>query len=130
MAANLFSVQKIGYAEGCNTSQTWTFSFQGPAFYPTIGYHQIGIYDGYPDGIAEHAFMKRLGANQHNQNEFGIPDTRGFFITTDVSEDDQNIPHQGLHQHVVANIGDGYKGITIELIIKDQKGELIGGLRA
>jgi len=126
----VLGAEQIGSANGCLTSQTWTFSFQGPEFYPTIGYKPIGIYDGYPDGITEHAFMKRLGSHLHDRIAFGVPDSRGFTLTTDVSEEDQETFHEGLHRHVVAHVGDGYKGIRIKLVIRDQGGELIGGLSA
>ena len=126
----VLGAEQIGYAKGCITSQTWTFSFQGPEFYPTIGYEPIGIYDGYPHGITEHAFMKRLSAKLHNRSEFGVPDSWGLFLTTDVSEVDKKILHEGLHRHVKAYVGDGDKGIGIKLVIKDQEGELIGGLHA
>jgi GNAT superfamily N-acetyltransferase len=126
----VLGAEQIGFAHGCITSQTWTFSFQGPEFYPTIGYELLGIYDGYPNGITEYVFMKRLAADQHNHRELGIPDSRGLYLTTDVDEEDKKIIHEGLHRHVKINVGEGYKGTKIKLIIKDQEGELIGGLSA
>jgi GNAT superfamily N-acetyltransferase len=126
----VLGAEQIGFANGCLTSQTWTFSFQGPDFYPTIGYKPIGIYNGYPDGITEHAFMKRLGNDPHDGRAFGLPDCRGLYLTTDVSEEDKNTFHNGLHRHVVAHVGDGYKGIRIKLVIRDRGCELIGGLTA
>ncbi len=124
----VLGAEQIGFAHGCNTSQTWTFSFQGPEFYPTIGYELLGIYDGYPNGITEHVFMKRLVVNQHNDRDLGIPDSRGLYLTTDVDEEDKKVLHEGLHRHVKINVGEGYKGTKIRLVIKDQEGELIGGL--
>jgi len=56
----VLGAEQLGLEGGCRTAQTWTFSFQGPQFYPTIGYKPIGVYDGYPNGITEHAFIKRL----------------------------------------------------------------------
>lgn len=130
----VLGAEQIGFEKGCITSQTWTFSFQGPEFYPTVGYERIGIYDGYPNGITEHVFMKRLGAEVHKANllDSGVSvlDTQGFYLTTDVSEEDKKVLHEGLHRHVTTNIGDGYKGIRIKLVARDQDGELIGGLYA
>jgi len=126
----VLGAEQIGSENGCLTSQTWTFSFQGPEFYPTIGYKPIGIYDGYPDGITEHAFMKRLGDNPHTSRTFGTPDSRGFYFTIDVSEEDKDTFHKGLHRHSVEHVGDGYKGFRIRLVIRDRRGELIGGLSA
>lgn len=126
----VLGAERIGFARGCFTSQTWTFSFQGPEFYPTIGYELLGIYDGYPNGITEHVFMKRLAANQHNFRELGIPDSEGLYLTTDVDEADKKTIGQGLRRHVMIHVGDCYKGTKIKLIIKDQEGELIGGVAA
>jgi GNAT superfamily N-acetyltransferase len=128
----VLGAEQIGLENGCLASQTWTFSFQGPGFYPALGYEPIGVYDGYPNGITEHAFIKRLGAQRGiNVKDLpGIPDSRGFYLDTDVTETDTNILHQGLHQHVVLNVGDGYKGIRIRLVIRDQSGQFVGGLSA
>jgi len=126
----VLGAEQIGFAKGCHTSQTWTFSFQGPDFYPTIGYQPIGVYDGYPNGITEHVFMKRLPGSQTGSRQFGIPDKRGLYLSTDASEEEKRIVHQGLHQHVLKHVGDGYKGIEIRLVAKDQANVLIGGLSA
>ena len=126
----VLGAEQIGLEKRCQTAQTWTFSFQGPEFYPSIGYKPIGVYDGYPNGITEHAFMKRLIPGQQKKIEFSVPDQLGFYLTTEVSDDDEKILHQGLHQHVITHVGDGYKGIGIRLIIRDQAGVLVGGLNA
>lgn len=126
----VLAAEQIGFAHGCITSQTWTFSFQGPQFYPTIGYLPLGIYDGYPGGITEHVFMKRLASDQANNRELNVPDPQGLILTANVGEEDKKIMHAGLHRHVKSNVGDGDKGIKIKLIIKDREGELIGGLSA
>jgi ribosomal protein S18 acetylase RimI-like enzyme len=38
-----------------------TFSFQAPAFYQRCGYETALRIDGFPDGIAKHLMVKRLG---------------------------------------------------------------------
>lgn len=126
----VLGAEQIGMINGCLASQTWTFSFQGPYFYPTLGYKPIGVYDGYPNGITEHAFIKRLGQNQDIGKRMGTPDSRGIYLDTDVTEKDAKILHNGLHQDVVLHVGDGYKGIRIKLVIRDQSGEFVGGLSA
>ena len=130
----VLGAEQIGFAKGCITSQTLTFSFQGPEFYPTIGYEQIGIYDGYPNGLTEHVLMKRLSANPRNgdisSGEHRVPDSQGLYLTTDVSEKDRKTLHEGLHRHVKAHVGDDDKGISIKLVIRGQENELIGGLYA
>jgi len=126
----VLGAEQIGLENGCNTCQTWTFSFQGPNFYPTIGYAHLGVYDGYPNGVTEHVFMKRLGENHSSKWEFGVPDSRGFYLDTNLSEEDTKTLHDGLHRAVVQHVGDGYKGFRIKLVVKDREGELIGGLSA
>jgi GNAT superfamily N-acetyltransferase len=126
----VLGAEQLGLESGCLTSQTWTFSFQGPNFYPTIGYKPLGVYDGYPDGITEHVFMKRLEENREMTNPLGIPDARGIYLDKNVAEEDAKILHRGLHQDVVRHVGDGYKGIKIKLVLRDPSGELIGGLSA
>jgi len=74
--------------------------------------------------------MKRLSATIQTSIEFELPDARGFYLTTDVSEEDQKKLHEGLHNHVISHIGDEYKGFSIKLILKDQEGNLAGGLLA
>ena len=127
----VLGAEQIGLENGCLASQTWTFSFQGPDFYPAIGYEPIGIYDGYPNGITEHAFIKRLGKNQAvGKMRSGLPDPRGFCLDRHVTDEDAEILHQGLHQHVVQHVADGYQGIKIRLVARDQSGEFAGGLSA
>jgi len=130
----VLGAEKIGLAKGCITSQTWTFSFQGPEFYPTIGYEQIGVYDGYPYGITEHAFMKQLNVDQAHSMELSgepaKPDAMGLCLSTDVSEEDEKILHEGLQRHVKAHVGDEDITSTIELVMKDGAGDIKGGLFA
>ncbi len=45
--------ERIGQEKGYPASQTWSFSFQAPEFYQSIGYKVLGIFDGYTDGITE-----------------------------------------------------------------------------
>jgi GNAT superfamily N-acetyltransferase len=126
----VLAAEQIGCAHGCRTSQTWTFSFQGPEFYPAIGYQLLGIYDGYPNGIHEQVFMKRLAAHQDNERATGIADAQGLYLTTDVNEADKEIIYEGLHRHVKLHVGEGDRGTKIQLVLKDQGGEPVGGLSA
>jgi GNAT superfamily N-acetyltransferase len=126
----VLAAEQIGRENGCLASQTWTFSFQGPNFYPTIGYEPIGVYDGYPNGITELAFIKRLRGNQDIKRNVGIPDERGIYLDADVTEDEAKILDKGLMQDAILHIGDRHKGIRIKLVVRDQAGELVGGLSA
>ena len=130
----VLNAEVVGYEEGCLSSQTWTFAFQGPGFYPTLGYEQLGTYDGYPDDLTEHVFLKHLASNHELDSRMvrilEEPDSRGLYLTDLVSEADTKILHEGLHSHVKVHVGDKDRGIKIALVIKDKVGELIGGLYA
>jgi GNAT superfamily N-acetyltransferase len=54
----VLTAERIGAKNGCQASHTWTFDFQGPDFYPEVGYDLIGVYDGYPNGLKEYVFNK------------------------------------------------------------------------
>jgi ribosomal protein S18 acetylase RimI-like enzyme len=125
----------IGFQNDCITSQTWTFSFQGPGFYQKIGYKLLGTYDGYPGGLTELVFMKRLAPHQQTyierQKTFVDPDSRGFFLTDEVCEEDLKVLHAGLMSHADQYVSsDDQKGIKIQLILKEASGTVIGGLLA
>jgi GNAT superfamily N-acetyltransferase len=130
----VLAAERIGFEKGCLSSHTWTFAFQAPGFYPKIGYELLGIYDGYPDGLTEHVFMKRLGphygAQPGTSRRLGVRDSRGFSLTDEVTKADLKILHAGLHHHVKQNVGDEDKGIKIHLVIRDQGGAFVGGLYA
>lgn len=126
----VLTAERIGLVHGCNTSQTWTFSFQGPQFYPSIGYQLLGVYDGYPDGITEHVFMKKLSEPSSIIRNIGTPDSRGFYLDKNIIEKETKILHEGLRQHVQLYVGERHRGPKVRLVVKDENGELIGGLSA
>ena len=43
----VLEAERIGRKKGYPASQTWTFSFQAPKFYQSIGYKVKGIFEGY-----------------------------------------------------------------------------------
>ncbi|MFX0202618.1 MAG: GNAT family N-acetyltransferase, partial [Candidatus Hodarchaeota archaeon] len=129
----VLQVERIGRKKGYPASQTWTFSFQAPEFYQSIGYKILGIFDGYTDGITEYILLKKFEANEQTPHEVNEPISDGFTISEDTSEDSMKILHEGLHKYVIKHVGEVRKkhpGIKIKFVIKDDDGQVIGGLEA
>ncbi|MFX0050386.1 MAG: GNAT family N-acetyltransferase [Candidatus Hodarchaeota archaeon] len=129
----VFQAERIGRKKGYTASQTWTFSFQAPGFYQSIGYKILGIFDGYTDGITEYVLLKKFKANEQTPYEVNEPIDDGFTIFEDDSEDSMKILHEGLYKYVTRHVGELRKkhpGIKINLVIKNDDGQVIGGLQA
>ncbi|MHA1945517.1 MAG: GNAT family N-acetyltransferase [Candidatus Hodarchaeales archaeon] len=125
--------EKIGKEKGYSASQTWTFSFQAPEFYQSIGYKVLGIFDGYTDGITECVLLKKFGKNSQIPHEDYRLNKGGFSISEDDSEESMKILHEGLHKYVNEHVGKlrkKYQEIQIKLVIKNLEGKVIGGLSA
>jgi ribosomal protein S18 acetylase RimI-like enzyme len=125
--------ERIGKEKGYPASQTWSFSFQAPEFYQSIGYKVLGIFDGYTNGITEYVLIKRLGTNHQTPYEDYGPNKDGFTISEDASEDSMKILHEGLHKYVTEHVGELRKKnpeIKIKLVIKNEEGQVIGGILA
>jgi len=124
----------IGAEHGCISTQTMSFSFQAPAFYQKLGYKVLGIYSGYPFGIREYVLNKRLVNHDISEDKDKFIELAGFSgkfsISQHVTPQDMQVLHQGLHAHVVENIGDKYKGVGINLVIRKHSRQIVGGLRA
>jgi ribosomal protein S18 acetylase RimI-like enzyme len=128
----VLEAEKIGRKKGYPASQTWTFSFQAPEFYQSIGYHIVGIFDGYIGGITEYVLLKKLKANKQ-VNMDGNPREGGFTISEDQSKESMKILHTGLHNYVNEHIGELRKknpGFKVNLVLKNHEGHIIGGLQA
>ncbi|MFX1341160.1 MAG: GNAT family N-acetyltransferase [Promethearchaeota archaeon] len=129
--ALVLEAERIGKKKGYTASQTWTFSFQAPEFYQSIGYKVLGIFDGYIGGITEYVLMKRLDTNHHTLHEANRQEKAEFLISEDSSEKSMNVLHTGLQEYVKEHIDELRKknpGIQINLIIKNETGQLIGGI--
>ncbi len=129
--ALVLEAERIGKKKGYTAAQTWTFSFQAPDFYQSIGYKVLGIFDGYIGGITEYVLMKRLVTNHQTLHEANRQQKAEFSISEDSSEESMNILHTGLHEYVLEHIGELRKknpGNKINLIIKNGEGQIIGGL--
>ena len=129
----VLQAEKLGKEKGYPASQTWTFSFQAPEFYQSIGYKLLGIFDGYTDGITEHVLLKKFEAISLPSNEEKQTFNDEFTIYEDNSKDSMKILHEGLHKYVNEHVGELRKNnpeIPINLVVKDEDGQLIGGLCA
>ncbi len=129
--ALVLEAERLGKEKGYTSAQTWTFSFQAPEFYQSIGYKVLGIFDGYPEGITEYVLTKRLDT-KHLQNlvDF-LQDNVGFTISEDSSEESMKILHKGLYEYVNQHIGKLQKEnpeIQINLVLKNEKDQIIGGI--
>ena len=114
---------------GCLASQTYTFSWQGPDFYQAVGYKLIATYDGYVDGITELILSKRL--DMLNDVPSQKAESTRFTISDDSSEESQTIVRRGLGKNFddhVINLLKEYPHTGIQLIIKNDEGQVIGGL--
>ncbi|MFW9993944.1 MAG: GNAT family N-acetyltransferase [Candidatus Odinarchaeota archaeon] len=126
----VLQAERIGAEKGYTASQTWSFSFQAPGFYQSIGYKVLGIFDGYTDGITEYVLMKKLGIGQHVHGEQSSANKDGYTITEDSSEEAMEILYDGLHEYVSEHVGELRRRnpeISIRLAVK-KDGQVIGGL--
>lgn len=129
--ALVLTAERIGKKKGYTASQTWTFSFQAPEFYQSIGYKVLGIFDGYTGGITEYILMKRLDTNHQTLHEVNRLEKDGFSISEDSSEESMSVLHTGLREYVTEHIGELRKknpGIQINLVVKNGNRHVIGGL--
>lgn len=128
----VLGAERIGAGYGCLTTQTMSFSFQAPGFYQKIGYEVLGVYTGYPFGITETILNKPLNREGRpaDSNEGMLLEGHDGLIsfTEEVTEEDLKSLHNGLHAHVVENIGDRYKGKALKLVLRDRSGRMVGGL--
>ncbi|MFX0107507.1 MAG: GNAT family N-acetyltransferase [Candidatus Hodarchaeota archaeon] len=132
----VLEAERIGREKGYTASQTWTFSFQGPEFYQAIGYEVLGICDVYADDITEYVLMKRLDENWQKPKRSGSvsqdEQSKQFTISEDKSKEAIKILGKGLGGYVTEQIGKLMKEspeIRVELVIKDDNEEIIGGIR-
>lgn len=132
----ILEAERIAYEKGCVGAGTWTFDWQGADFYPRIGFSLNGIYDGYPLGMTEHVLSKRLPSPEGVREEVSCRASRneldGFTLVTDPTQDEMRIVGKGLHEFCVAHAGDEMNnpGINVRLVLRDEDGNLVGGLLA
>ncbi|UCG00791.1 MAG: GNAT family N-acetyltransferase [Candidatus Heimdallarchaeota archaeon] len=129
----VLQAERIGKKKGYSASQTWTFSFQAPEFYQSIGYKVVGIFDGYTNGITEYILLKKFESDEQNPYEVNELNPVDFTILEDKSETSMKILHEGLRNYVAEHVGELRKknpGIHIKLVIKNEDDQVIGGVQA
>ncbi|MFX0093933.1 MAG: GNAT family N-acetyltransferase, partial [Candidatus Hodarchaeota archaeon] len=102
-------------------------------FYQSIGYKVKGIFRGYIDDITEYILLKKFESNEQVPYEANGSNRDGFTISEDKSEESMKILHEGLHRYVAKHVGDLRKKnpeITINLVVKNEDSQVIGGLMA
>ncbi len=125
----VLEAERLAKKNGCLTSHTYTFSWQAPDFYQAVGYKLIATYDGYIDGITELILMKRLDTIDDVSTQ-KVESTR-FAISEDSTEESQKIVRKGLGSNFEKHVSDLLKEnpkIEIKLVIKNDDGQVIGGL--
>ncbi len=131
----VLEAERIAHEKGCVGAGTWTFNWQGPEFYPTIGYELRGIYTGYPFGVTEHVLTKRLpdeASAAKTADQVALLRREGFTLVAAPSRDDMRFVGRGFHESCVRNAGEEMDtpGISPCLVLKDQAGQVVGGVGA
>jgi len=132
----VLEAERIAREKGCVGAATWTFDWQGADFYPRIGFELRGVYDGYPFGMTEHVLAKRLPSLPRVREtvERHVTENRrqGYALVAEPTKDEMKVVHLGLRAHCVAHVGDGetYAGSPVRLALRDENGDLAGGLTA
>jgi len=131
----VLEAERIAHERGCVGAGTWTFNWQGPEFYPTIGYQLRGIYDGYPFGVTEYVLAKRLPdvmSARAAQEKIAQNKDDGFALVAEPTEDDMRRVYRGFHEFCACNAGEemDYPDVSLSLALKDEAGRVVGGLTA
>ncbi len=131
----VLEAERTAYEKGCVGAGTWTFNWQGPEFYPTIGYELRGIYTGYPFGVTEYVLAKRLPDEKSvakTADRIARLRREGFTLLAAPSQDDMRVVGRGFHQFCMRNAGEEMHtpGIAVRLALKDPAGRVVGGLDA
>lgn len=131
----VLEAERMAHEQGCIGAGTWTFNWQGPEFYPTIGYELCGVYDGYPFGVTEHVLAKRLPDEPsmravRNAVERSLGD--GYALVTEPTDDEMRVVYRGFHEFCVRNAGEEMDcpEVSLRLALKDKEGHVVGGVEA
>ena len=120
---------RLAKKQGCVSSHTYTFSWQGSDFYQAVGYKLIATYDGYHGGITELILMKRLDTIDDESNKT-VHSSR-FSISEDSTEESQAIVRRGLGSNFDKHVSDlmkEYPHTGYNLVIKNDDSQVIGGI--
>ncbi len=129
----VLTAENLAKQKGYPASQTWTFSFQAPEFYQSIGYKIKGIYHGYCDGVTEYVLSKNFSENDLQPSSEEELQKRGFTIIEDKSKASMQAVQEGLSKYIKKEVGElqkKYPYTSLNLVLKNQQGRIIGGLLA
>jgi ribosomal protein S18 acetylase RimI-like enzyme len=129
----VLEAERLGREKGYRATQAWTFSFQAPEFYQSIGYKIIGIFEGYCDGVTEYVLSKKFGENQLKPSTKEEFQKKGYSIIKDKSEETMKAIHEGLRTYMSKRVGvlrKKHPEVAIQLVLKDEKKKVVGGLLA
>ena len=129
----VLEAERIGRDKGYGASQTWTFSFQAPEFYQSIGYQTIGTFEGYCEGVTEYVLSKKF--DKDNLELFSREELhkKGFSIIEDKTEESMEVIREGLKGYTskaVRDLDKAYPGVAIQLVLKNENKDVVGGLLA
>jgi len=119
---------RLAKKQGCLSTHTYTFSWQAPDFYQSVGYKIIAVYDGYVEGIKEYILMKMLDTMEDPPKS---QDPSRFKVVSDSSEESKKIVQRGLGSNFEKNAADvleKYPHKGFKLIMKKDDGTIIGGI--
>jgi ribosomal protein S18 acetylase RimI-like enzyme len=129
----VLEAEKKGREKGYTAASTWTFSFQAPEFYQSIGYRLLGTFEGYVEGITEHVLMKKLDKDSLLHDRISDSENDRLVVSEDSSEEALAVLHKGLGEYVsrhVAEIRKKIPEVVINLVVKTDNGKVIGGIIA
>jgi GNAT superfamily N-acetyltransferase len=134
----VLEAERAASERDCVGAGTWTFSWQGPEFYPRVGYELNGVYEGYPLGTTEHVLSKPLP--EPPGSPLAVRGSKlashlarsGYCLVTDPPKEAMRVVHDGLHAFCVENAGDELSnpGIDVRLALRDEEEQIVGGLLA
>jgi GNAT superfamily N-acetyltransferase len=129
----VLTAEKLGRKKGYPASQTWTFSFQAPEFYQSIGYKIKGICQGYCDGVTEYVLSKNFKESHLHPSSKHELQKRGFTIIENNAKEAMRAVRKGLieyNKNELEELHKKYPRTSLNLVLKNGHGRIIGGLLA
>jgi len=129
----VLEAERLGQQKGYPATQTWTFSFQAPEFYQSVGYKIIGVFEGYCNNVTEYVLSKKFTENNLKPSTKDELKKRGFTIIEDKSKESMTAIHEGLRGYMsktVGNLRKKHPETSINLVLKNETNKVIGGLLA
>jgi len=124
----LLEAERIARENGCVSSHTYTFKWQGPEFYKALGYKEVAMFDGYHESLTEHIFIKKL--NEPAPRKPSSESDR-FPVSRDEAPETKELVADLLGSDFEKNAGELLKKYPQRLYsfaLKNQDGAVIGGI--